>query len=359
MKYRPFGALRVILALLVLAQHVGHVGPAGMNWGMWGTGSVAVLVFFCLSGFIMTEAAERHYNNRPVAFTANRALRIMPQYLFSLCFATLAILVVQSLRPGFLPNRLVTAPPTDLITMSNLAVNVVMVLPGVGQDDLALIPYVWALRVEVLFYAVVALALGAGILGRTEACAAALFLSMFGYALACIGMAPPILQYGPYFILGTISYFAETRRLKRYYFAIFVVYLICLWTCVTINMPDFYRGKALSLVQLSSQAALFSALIASVLLLAHMRPSGRLKRWDRDLGDLSYPLYLQHFVILILVSAFLPQSYFAMVTAFAAALVAASIANYAVEAPIKSIRDYIRGGDLGQGSARRSGEGVA
>src|SRR5690242_14321699 len=101
MPYRPFGTLRTLLALLVLLQHVGHVGPIEMqaNWS-WATGSVAVLVFFVLSGFVITEAAENTYWKRPLRFAANRALRIIPQYVMSLALSISAIAMAAALIPS-------------------------------------------------------------------------------------------------------------------------------------------------------------------------------------------------------------------------------------------------------------------
>ena len=71
--YRPFGTMRLFLALLVMLQHyVQWCYPTSMQQFLMPIepGSVAVLVFFFLSGFVITEAAELIYQGRPGAFFA-------------------------------------------------------------------------------------------------------------------------------------------------------------------------------------------------------------------------------------------------------------------------------------------------
>ena len=153
MTYKPFGVLRTVLALLVIAQHVDHVGPAGMGWHSWATGTIAVLVFFCLSGYVITEAAERFYQRRPIQFALNRALRIMPQYVLSLALSVASVALVLYLQPWSIPNSLVGFDGATLLAPDVILLNVFMVLPGIGKDAPTHIPYVWALRAEVIFYA--------------------------------------------------------------------------------------------------------------------------------------------------------------------------------------------------------------
>ena len=47
-------------------------------------GSLAVLAFFALSGFVIAEAADVAYRGRPVAFLGNRLLRIVPHFVLAM-----------------------------------------------------------------------------------------------------------------------------------------------------------------------------------------------------------------------------------------------------------------------------------
>ena len=61
-QYREFGIFRLLLAICVLVQHaIVNAAPAGRLRAVLAPceiGSMAVLVFFCLSGFVITEAAS-------------------------------------------------------------------------------------------------------------------------------------------------------------------------------------------------------------------------------------------------------------------------------------------------------------
>lgn len=84
-RYRPFGGFRLFLAFLVVLQHfVANAGPLGPLYDHvipYELGSLAVLVFFCLSGFVITEAATQIYSSKPLAYLINRFLRIVPHYV--------------------------------------------------------------------------------------------------------------------------------------------------------------------------------------------------------------------------------------------------------------------------------------
>src|SRR5215475_1054417 len=71
-QYRAFGTFRLILAVMVVAQHVVWIAPTGLSEILRcaATGNIAVLTFFALSGFIMAEAADQFYGGRPWAFSA-------------------------------------------------------------------------------------------------------------------------------------------------------------------------------------------------------------------------------------------------------------------------------------------------
>ena len=82
-----------MLAVLVMVQHFGaDLAPAPLAVALapYSVGSVAVLVFFALSGFVITEAVDTVYRTRPGPFLANRLLRILPHFLLAVILAMLA-----------------------------------------------------------------------------------------------------------------------------------------------------------------------------------------------------------------------------------------------------------------------------
>src|SRR5437879_1248562 len=89
--YRFFGSFRLLLAVMVLGQHVHWLAPrsVGREIESFFTGDIGVLTFFVLSGFVISEAADLFYKARPFRFLSNRMLRIMPPFLFALIVCVL------------------------------------------------------------------------------------------------------------------------------------------------------------------------------------------------------------------------------------------------------------------------------
>lgn len=72
---RHFSVFCFLLAILVFLQHyLANLAPQPLATATlsYGFGSVAVLIFFCLSGFVITEAAVEFYRATPGAFMTNR-----------------------------------------------------------------------------------------------------------------------------------------------------------------------------------------------------------------------------------------------------------------------------------------------
>src|ERR1700760_2948596 len=92
-QYRYFGGLRLLLAALVMLQHfAADMAPVALGRVVvpYTVGSVAVLVFFALSGFVITEAVDCVYRKRPGAFLTNRMLRIGPHFVLAIALSMLA-----------------------------------------------------------------------------------------------------------------------------------------------------------------------------------------------------------------------------------------------------------------------------
>lgn len=351
--YRPFGIFRTTLAMLVIVQHVGHVGPKA-DWGSWATGSIAVLMFFTLSGFVMTEAAVKFYRGRPVAFAMNRFLRIAPLYVISLALSIGAILLALRMAPTYLPNDLVPYTGAELFSRGNLACNAIAFMPGPCDNAAFFVPYVWALRVEVLFYIVVAAAVFIGQWSVRAAVAVASLVATAMFACAIIGFGPSAFSFVPYFVFGIALYFVATKPARTSLVASVAAFLLCIWTTVATVMPGFLSHKTISFETSVFHVALFSLLTLVMVLLMNARVPRFSKTIDRKIGDLSYPIYLQQYAILVLASVFLPQSYWTIALVFPAALLIAWITDWVAERPLRLVRDAVRGQKLESSTGRNS-----
>lgn len=344
MHYKPFGTFRTVLAILVLVQHIGHVGPASVRWlGNLGTGSVAVLVFFCLSGFVITEAADQFYRGRPVRFAFNRVLRILPQYWIALAASAGMIAIAADSQPNFLPNPLVPHTLSALFSPENIFANLFMVVPGFAAKNPAFVPYIWALRVEVLFYGVVFLALVVSMRSWVIARAFLVVSAIVMFVAALSRTGPDLFQFVPYFALGAVTYGVLQHPSRSGYGLVTVLFAVCLWTCATLSMPSAFVGRALTFEQRSIQLGIFAVLVLGFFGLTQVRVPADWRRIDRRIGDLSFPLYLQQYVALVFTLAFFPASYGSMVICATLAIAWAWCANVIAEAPIRALRDRIRG----------------
>jgi peptidoglycan/LPS O-acetylase OafA/YrhL len=358
--YVPLGAFRLLLALLVLLQHaaaqIGTAGIAGVI-GPFEPGSIAVYVFFVLSGFIIADAVALTYRDRPFAFLANRAMRIVPSYVVAL--VVFAVIAAIAFRAGFGPLD-TDGPvlrPEDLASPRVFLGNLLAVLPLVPESLLGepvplMIPIVWAVRVELLFYGVFFAALLvsrlAGLpLGRVLAALGTIALAAAGLAFdASAGTAA---ADAPFFVLGVAAHRLLTRdpgpdaaTLAAGALAMGALAL-CL---VRLAALDPVVAGTLHLRAHAVEIGLFIGLLTlfANLALVRLPARGVVARADRRFGELTYPLYLNHMAVVSLAAAATVAPTPAL---FLLAMALAIGFSWLVAAPtepvIARLRDRIRG----------------
>jgi peptidoglycan/LPS O-acetylase OafA/YrhL len=349
--YRPLGLPRLVLALLVLLWHAlpacGLADP-----GLYATdfGPVAVFVFFVLSGFIISEATLAFYPGRPGAFLANRLLRLWPAYLLAL--AAMALVLWSSGNAGL-----------EELSLANLAANAVALFPTVVITDpllgLAkrqeLLPIVWALRVEFVFYLVVAAVLLAGRLGGRAAwvpllCWLALAGNLAFYHLDA-GAPRATFYFGmaPYFVLGAAWALRDAGPPGARGFSPLLAptALLALLHAYSFDAFDadasgWERAAGLGPVL----AALLFALLVAWCVLRLGRGaglgSGATAR-DRLLGSLTYELYLVHLPAIALVVWLWPSPHWSSLLAILAlSLLAAALLAAVLGGALRPLRRRLR-----------------
>lgn len=352
--YRPFGAFRLLLAVLVMVQHFGVVAPpyVGRALAVPATGNIAVLTFFVLSGFIIAESAERFYASRPAAFVANRAVRILPPYL---CAVLLSIVVHFILyKTGKLT---LWAPVTDfpqnlLFTAKSLVSNTIYPLPIVsnivGEPEYRFIPYAWAVRVELLFYIVIAAALAVTPFFKSFAkVLGALSIVMLGvYFLWRMGWSLSTTRMIVYFALGVSLYFA-VKGSKVAILVAGIFYALCLFDYYdydAVQRTEFFRSNGNLHRMVFVEYLLLASCLGAIPLLAKWRPGARIQRLDSKLGGLSYSLYLNQYAALVTVhSVFTSKAYWTLFLAVVLAVMLAHLMNIIVERNTEPLRNAIRG----------------
>ncbi len=353
MPYRPFGTFRFILALMVLLQHGLLLLPAAGRDTFYELelGAVAVAVFFALSGFIVAEATSSFYAGRPAAFLANRVLRVVPPYLAALA---LSIALDSWL---FHAGRLVpldaplTGPPWRGRVVLAAVLEIVPGLPSyrLSAQDFSFIPFAWTLRVEFAFYLVAFATCWLMLRGTQAAWRRPIGAAAFIAAYAAFGVflwrhwrygaAGGGLQFlnVPFFAFGVCAFLALRDRSQPAR-----AHLLFVAACVPIAFVLCgERGHPVLAYQLPMLVALFGILLW---LAGAATPRGQWRVWDKRLGEMSYPLYISHGIVLTLLASLsaargaLPYG-LAVVMALGLALGLHAV----VEQPLRGVRARLRG----------------
>lgn len=273
------GGFRLILALLVALSHAG-VSVAGLNPGV-----VAVVCFYLISGYVMTGLLRTHYSTaeRVPHFYLDRALRIFPQYL-AIAGVTLAWFFIYGRTTLFLQH-----PPDWIDLVRNLTVAPLNYFMFNGADKFTLVPPAWSLGAEVQFYLLMPLLL----LWRVRALAFAIAVVVYG--LAAWGtlntdtfgyrLLPGVLVF---FLLGSALYDARKEQGNRGLAIVVAGVVIALLTGAVLLRQGHLH-------QLYNRETLLGLIIG----LPALHLFGRLPQrpLDNFLGDLSYGVFLNHFLV--------------------------------------------------------------
>lgn len=273
------GTFRLILALLVALSHA-NVAVFGLNPGV-----VAVVCFYLISGYVMTGLLRSHYPDarRVPHFYLDRALRIFPQY-FAIAAVTLLWFVVAGRTTLFLQHA-----PEWHDLLANVIVVPLNYFMFNGADHFTLIPPAWSLGAEIQFYLLIPFIL----LWRTRALAFALALTVYGLAAWGVlntdsfgyRLLPGVLVF---FLLGSALFDARSGTPARAGWLVagsVAAALVALWLLQSFGHLGLLYNKETLL-----------GLIIGVPTLYYL---GRLpqRSFDNRLGDLSYGVFLNHFLI--------------------------------------------------------------
>lgn len=283
--------VRFVAAALVLVSHsytlTGYGGePALFAYGT--LGGLAVVVFFLISGFLVTASWQR--NPHLLAFARNRALRIMP------ALVVVVLLCVLVLGPWLttLPlGEYLVHPQTRQYLANVTFTRLHYALPGVFADN----PYanavngsLWTLPIEVAMYVGVALLALSGLLRRSAVLVLAIVLGVawFGGGKDWIdGAAPhlprvlppsPVVQLGLWFWTGSVLWLFRDHVRYRGWIALLLL--------IAARLVQGTLPGAL-LLHVALPYAVFWFAQADL---------GQLRRFGRH-GDFSYGMYLYAFPV--------------------------------------------------------------
>lgn len=349
--YRPFGAFRFLLAFLVLVKHFcADVAP---DWLAEATrpyafGYVAVLAFFILSGFVITEAIYHFYRHRPVGFIENRLLRIVPHYFLALA-AMIVVCLAFSDAGTLRVSRTEMLPAGAAFDAKNLLANLFGFVPLSNQMmDFDFIGIAWAIRVEMMFYLFFAAALWLeGVAGRlfdrrllTGILVAIVLVLCPLWFLSMAGRLPAMISLAPYFIFGSALYFLLRSRSRESILMAFLAFAGCTAQFMVYSVHGREPGTESGAW---AEFALLVGLVGTIIWLAESRLT-RLRSMDEALGRITYPLYVFHPVVEVFILALVPgYSYWVFVIGIALSVAVSCLLQALIDPSVDRIRDAVRG----------------
>lgn len=285
------GTLRLLLAFLVAISH------ADVRWFGLNPGVSAVAGFYLISGYVMAGLLRRHYPTPSAVwrFYLDRAFRLLPAY-----YAVLAATVLWYLWHGPLVPYL-SREPSLSGWLANLLVVPLNFSMWNGANRFAMIPPAWSLGAEIQFY----LLFPWIVFGRIRWLAIAASLAVF--AAAFVG-AIQTEWYGYRLLPGVLFMFLlgawlhdrhdrprqpapptalQARGGRHTDLAVAAILLAIVLTAALGHQADVLRLPY-------NREILFG--LGLTLPALHLLARLPARRWDERAGDLSYGVFLSHFL---------------------------------------------------------------
>ncbi len=321
------GTYRFFLAIAVALSHMGVTFRGGHN-----PGTVAVISFFLISGFVMTGLVRTHYSEyrKVPMYYLDRLARIFPQYLFFLALAAASYLLFD-----------ISSPFLSEVSFAGVVANLLVVPLDFFMYSTAIagstfIPQAWSLGLELTFYILFPVVL---IGGRRDLWFVSSLLVWFLAAYGAIDTD----AWGYRLLPGTLfvfllgSYIYDFRRPAPKHPAVLVLVLMIVSAVVfresgKLSMPYSYEVLV----------GLFVG-VPSMFLLARCKRSG----WDDWLGNLSYGIFLCHFLVIWIAELLgVPKTMGGKALMIVASIALAYFGYIAVEHPVVRWRRGLRRSEL-------------
>jgi peptidoglycan/LPS O-acetylase OafA/YrhL len=288
-----FGFFRFGLALLVTIYHLS---------GLHVTGWYSVYAFYALSGYLMTLVITRKYAFTPAGignFAMNRALRIYPPYLV----VVITSIVLLSL-PNFAPaaKSLIQAPDIGMPESARSWFENLFIV-GWRMSEPKLVPQVWTVFRELFYCGLIFV-----IFGRFRWVALVWFFASVAYALMAVVNGKGFVEIYTSFQSASLAYSAgccmyhfrdSLRNLTRPIGPLLCVTIAAPFVLEAIR-PAFFSHT--HLIPFYWNVALGCYLI---LLLSTLKGSKKIRELDQYFGNLSYPIYLCHFNVGVVMAVIL------------------------------------------------------
>jgi peptidoglycan/LPS O-acetylase OafA/YrhL len=294
-RYYEIDLLRFIAALSVVlfhftyrGYHADHLSPVDYPalGAVFKYGYLGVELFFIISGYVVLLSAQGKTLGQ---FIISRITRLYPAYWVACTFTFL----VQYLGKPAVPSP---AWPAMLEASARTYVfNMTMFQNFLRVPDLDGV--YWTLKVELVFYLVVALL----IVTKSFRYLVPLLAAWVGYCLyfGPVAFGRPLSfllfpRFAPFFIAGMVFYLIQTSQAARWklYSLLLLSYVAALWSTkvVLTEMITVYQQPFSLIVAWGAVTVFFSVFL---LVINRQLQVGQAK-WLAWAGALTYPIYLLH-----------------------------------------------------------------
>jgi peptidoglycan/LPS O-acetylase OafA/YrhL len=316
-QWAVLGGIRMLLALSVVTCHcslvIGRADPQRLLWTFGGF--VAVVGFFLVSGYSIAHSLDV----QPTGFAQRRIRRLVPLYLAALVFSITPLLFFAA--PLTLPNGDVISFPRPSASLATL-----FLLNGVLASTPLLVHPLWSLNCEAIYYCL------ASALRRLPMTTLLLLivLSGAGYLLHA-GHGYPDEKYGIgalclawAWLTGIVFYRIHTG-----------IFWKAVLTIGGVGLLALDGGSEGRLTLCTFLAVIFALWYGKEVRLT--LSAARILTW---LGEISYPLYVTHYTVLILLSqtALAKIGYVAVPLIWLCTLSIATAFYYVIDVPLRKKR---------------------
>jgi len=319
------GILRLLLAISVVAHHCGPV--FGLDFV---GGQVAVQSFFIMSGFYMALILHEKYigvNNSYKLFITNRFMKLYPLYWIVLLIALFACFGKALLTHGHdmaILNNYGSVKPTIFsfmyLILTNLLIfgqDLVMFL-GINPENgnlffasdfrqtnphlhyFLLVPQAWSLGIELTFYLIAPFILRR----RTKIIILLIIISLalrfYIYNYLGLKKDPWTFRFFPteimFFLLGYVSY-RINLIIKKKNIPLFIN-LLTLIAMILFTIFYYY----ISTIELAyipftiNEIVYITCMVIAIPILFNFLKKNK---WDNHVGELSYPIYISHVLVIM------------------------------------------------------------
>lgn len=358
------GILRLLLALSVVSVHADTILGCRFVGGQ-----IAVQAFYIISGFYMALILNEKYigkNGSNKLFITNRFLRLYPIYLAILVLTLMACLAVFVQTGGHsfpkfesYENINFNAKSLTFLIFTNLFIigqDIVLFLGIVPSDghlfftshfyqtnphvySLMFVPQAWSLSIEIMFYMIAPFMLRRNIKIQISILLLSFLLRCYLYNILNFKDDPWTYRFFPtelfFFLLGSLTYRMKNKffhtKISRANCTLLLGFLI-LFSITYFHLPDC----KIQIMPFSVKEILyFSSIVLSIpVLFTYFSNS----KWDTAIGDLSYPVYISHKLIIMILSG-LPVIFLRNgVTVAIVSIILSILMNKYVSAPIDRMR---------------------